>query len=300
MVVSQNVNRSTATAINCDLRTGDVRGTGLRLPRIWTWMAVAAATLAMAGNVVGLLAVDRIYGEETPALVNAAIAQDIVGLVVLGPLLLALAVGASRGSLGSWLCLLGGLSFTTYNYAIYAFSVHFGPLFLVWVVVLGLSSAALVGGLATLDRAVVFARFAGTAVRGAGWFLVVVAALFGLLWLREIVPDLLAGRPSSSAVDWDVPTNPVHVLDLAFFLPAVVASGVLLLRGHWLGYTTAAGQLVFLGLTCLPVLVTPFVAQARGDEPGWSVLVPIGIVAIATAVVLARLLRRTTRRPGRR
>lgn len=39
--------------------------------------------------------------------------------------------------------------------------------------------------------------------------------------------------------------NPVHVLDLAFFLPAICVSGVLLLRRHWFGYATAAAQLIF-------------------------------------------------------
>jgi hypothetical protein len=57
----------------------------------------------------------------------------------------------------------------------------------------------------------------------------VVAALFLLLWLSEILPDLLAGAPSRSAGDRNVPTNPVHVLDLAFFLPAVITTGPMLL-----------------------------------------------------------------------
>ena len=61
-----------------------------------------------------------------------------------------LAVRAYRGSLRSWLCWLGCLSFTVYNYAIYAFSIHFGALFLVWIGVLGLSLFALIGGLTCL------------------------------------------------------------------------------------------------------------------------------------------------------
>jgi hypothetical protein len=85
-----------------------------------------------------------------------------------------------------------------------------------------------------------------------------------LLWLREIVPDLLSRRPSTAAAQWDVPTSPVHVLDLAFFLPTAATSGVLLLRRHRRGYATAAAQLTWLALTCLPILVTPLVAYARG------------------------------------
>ncbi len=267
------------------------------LPKVWAGLSAGAALLAIAGSIVGLLAAGPVYGQETSALGNAAAAQDLVNLVLVGPLLLVLAVRAYRGSLRSWLCWLGCLSFTVYNYAIYAFSIHFGPLFLVWVLVLGLSLYALIGGLTALDPSVVTARFAGKPVRLPGWFLIVVAVLFALLWFSEIVPDLLAGRASTSAATWTVPTNPVHVLDLAFFLPAACLSGVLLLRHHWLGYGTAVGQLVWVGLTSLPILVTPFIANLRGDNPGWPVMVPIGIMALATLAVLWRVLRLAAAQP---
>jgi hypothetical protein len=273
-------------------------GQETRLPKVWACLSAGAALLAIAGSVVGLLAAGPIYGHETSVLGDAAAAQDLVNLVLVGPLLLVLAVRASRGSLRSWLCWLGCLSFTVYNYAIYAFSIHFGPLFLVWVLVLGLSLFALIGGLTALDPSVVTARFAGKPVRLPGRFLIVVAVLFALLWLSEIVPDLLAGRPSTSAVDWNIPTNPVHVLDLAFFLPAACLSGILLLRHHWLGYGTAVGQLVWLELTCLPILVTPFIANLRGDNPGWSVMAPIGVMALATFAVLWRVLRMAAVHPS--
>lgn len=108
------------------------------------------------------------------------------------------------------------------------------------------------------------------------------------------MPDLLAGDASRSASDWNIPTNPVHVLDLALFLPAVVTSGVMLLRGHPAGYITAPGQLVFLALTCLPILVTPVIANARGHEAGWAVMLPIGIVLAGTVAVLWWTLRRAS------
>jgi hypothetical protein len=63
--------------------------------------------------------------------------------------------------------------------------------------------------------------------------------VFGAVWLSQIVPDLLSGRASTSASSVLLPTNPVHVLDLALFLPAVVTSGVMLLRGRPFGYVTA-------------------------------------------------------------
>jgi hypothetical protein len=261
------------------------------LPPLWSRLSVAAALLAAAGSVIGLLGQEHIYGRETPDLYNAAIAQDLVNLFLVAPLMVIVAVRASQGSRRSWLCLIGFLAFTAYNYAIYSFSIHFGPLFLIWVAVLGLSVFAAAGSLAGLIQTSVGARLSGPAVRLPAWFLIAMSAFFTVLWFSEIVPDLLAGRPSTSAATYNVPSNPVHVLDLAFFLPAVCASGVLLLRRHRIGYASGPGSLIFLGLTCLPILVTPFIALARGDAPGWPILAPIGIVAAATLILLWRLLR---------
>jgi hypothetical protein len=263
----------------------------VRLGRLWLGLSSTAAVLAAAGSVVGLAATDRVYGRETDALADAAVAQDVVGLVVVAPLLVVLGVAAARGSLRAYLGWSGACAFTAYNYAIYAFSVQFGPLFPVWVAVLGLSVFALVGGLATLPGETVRSRFAARPMPVAAWFVIAIAVLFALLWSSEIGPDLLAGGPSRSAAVWEVPTNPVHVLDLALFLPAAVTSGVLLLRRHPFGYSTVVGQLVWFALTCLPILVTPFVAAARGHEPGWAVMVPIGVVLVAVVGVLHAAVR---------
>ncbi|RAX47773.1 hypothetical protein DQ353_18545 [Arthrobacter sp. AQ5-05] len=250
--------------------------------------------LAVAGSITGLLVPARIYGKETATLFDAGIAQDLVNLFLVAPLTVVLAVLAVRGSSKAQLCLLGLLVFTAYNYAIYTFSIHFGPLFLLWVAVLGLAVFASAGTVATLNTTELKAMFARTPVRLPGWFLMVTAVLFALLWLSEIVPDLLAGRPSTSAASWNIPTSPVHVLDLAVLLPGVFATGLALLRRDWLGYATAAGALIFLGLTSLPILLTPFVAQAHGREPVWTIMAPMGIIILAVLVILWLWLR-----PGR-
>lgn len=264
------------------------------LPQTWMWLSVSAAVLAFGGSVLGLLLPAAVYGRETDLLFNAALAQDVVNGVLVSPLIVVLAVMARRGSFSSWLSLIGFLAFTVYNYAIYAFSVQFGPLFLVWVAVLGLSAFALGGCLASVLPAATH-LVGRTATRLTGWVLMVTSVLFTLLWLSEIVPDLLAAAPSTSASTWNVPTNPVHVLDLAFFLPAVFISGMLLIRGRVWGHATAIGSLAFLGLTTLPILVTPVVSYLRASPAGWSVLVPIGTLAVILWVVFVRQLNSTRR-----
>jgi len=129
------------------------------------------------------------------------------------------------------------------------------------VIGLGLSLFALIGGLCTLELGPVKDRFEAADVSGAAWFLMAVATFFGLLWLAEIVPDLSQGAPSTSAGAWNVPTNPVHVLDLAFFLPAVFVTGGLLLRRQPLGYATAPGHLTWLALTCVPIVLRRVLRQ---------------------------------------
>ena len=266
--------------------------TTVRLARPWWWLTATAAFLAAGAGVTALFASDRVYEHETVALADAATAQDIAMVLLAAPLLILLGSRARRGSPVAFLCLPGCLAFAAYNYAIYAFSIHFGPLFLIWVAILGLSTFALAGTLATADQARIKLLFADRSMRVPGWFLVAVAALFAALWLSEIGSDLLAGELSRSADDWKVPTNPVHVLDLAFFLPAAIASGILLLRRHPLGYATVAGQLVWFALTCVPILITPLVASARGHESGWAVTLPIGALLLAILAVLRRVLRR--------
>lgn len=226
-------------------------------------------------------------------LADAAIAQDFVGIAVAaGLLILDRLPGTAARSL--W---LGALAFFAYNYAIYAFSLSFGPLFLVWVAVLGLSTIAAVGGLVEV---VGDGRRPPVAARATGWYLVGAAVLFVLLWLSEIVPDMVAGRASTSAAAWLVPTNPVHVLDLAFFLPATFVAGVsatfvagvTVLRGRPHGVLLAVPALTWLALTCVPIFVTPVVALSRGHLASFAVYGPIGAVFVASIVFLVLELRR--------
>ncbi len=83
--------------------------------------------------------------------------------------------------------------------------------------------------------------------------LLLLAGLAGLQWLREIVPALLSGGTPKSISELDLPTNPVHVLDLSLLVPAVFVTALMLLRRRPLGFTLAPVLLVFLVLITLAV-----------------------------------------------
>ncbi len=265
---------------------------------VWLWLSIVAVILALVGNIISL-SVKSIYASLTPVFFPQALAQDIANLLVVAPAWLILAVLSLRGSLRAYLSWLGVLTFTVYNYVIYTFSIPFGPLFLLWVAVLGISLYALIGGITAVHHDAVKSYFTNSrAIKVVAWFLIITAILFGLLWLSEDVPALLSGARPQSLVDMALPTNPVHILDLAFFLPAVLLIGVLLLKRKPLAYTLAPSAIIFLLLTGIPILITPVVQSMRGEEAAWSVVGPIGTLTVLSIGLLVWLL--STMRPNSR
>ena len=195
-----------------------------RVAPFWLCLSLPIAFLAIGGSVTGIL-VERIYARETANWAAQSVAQDFANLITFGALLV-LALLTARGSLRAYLAWLGVLGFSAYTFAIYAFTIHFGPLFLLYVAVLGLSLYTLVGGLLSIDSERVKASFGSSApVRSTAALVTGVGALFYLLWLSAIVPATLDGTTPQELVDVGLPTNPVHVIDLAVFLPAAPARG---------------------------------------------------------------------------
>jgi hypothetical protein len=261
---------------------------GTRAP--WLLLSVPLALLAIAGSIAGLV-VDSVTVKETDNWAAQVTGQDVANLVVF-PAMLAAAWLAWRGSLRAFLVWSGLVAASAYTYAIYAFDVHWGRLFLLDVAVLGLSLWSLVGGLTALDANQVKRRFdTASPTRAAGILLLVVGAGFMLLWLSIELPAAVSGTPPDELADNGLVTNPVHVLDLALFLPAAIVAGVLLLRRQALGYALAPLVLTAMVAISIGIASLTIVAAERGLD--WSAPVAVlGVVlAVVEAVVLARFLR---------
>jgi hypothetical protein len=259
--------------------------------RFWLWLSLPIAVLAMAGSIIGIALDDRIYSKETANWAAQAVGQDFVNLIAF-PALLLLALAAGRGSLRAYLAWTGVLAYSVYSYAIYVFDIHFGPLFLVWVAVFGLSIYALMGALASIDPGRVKASFTGrTPVRSTAAVLVAIGAMFYLLWLSEILPATLAGTTPEALGEAGIPTNPVHVLDLAVFLPAAVLAGILVAKRRPWGYVLAPVVLVAMVGLGLGIVSLMAVLAVRGLEAAPGVGLAIAVLAIVELFVVARFLR---------
>lgn len=244
-------------------------------------LSLLAAVLATATSLAGMFWAGA-YARETADWALQGRGQDVANL----PVAIALAWSAARlrgrGSLAALCVWLGSLAYFIYSFAMYAFAVHFGSLFLAYVAVLGLSFHAFVGTLVGLDAGAAAAPLRDHPSRiGASNLLIGIAVAFAGLWLGEDVPHVLANTPPASLTETGLLTNPVHVLDLALVLPALIVIGVQMRRQRPLALLLAPVLLVFTVAVGMAILAM-FALYAVRHMP-----VPVPAVGLIAAIVLA-------------
>ncbi len=259
-----------------------------RLPAI---LSFPLAALLAVGALGGILR-PAVYAREHPHWAAQGIGQDWVDLVLVAPLVALSAFFALRGSRLFTLLLAGTLSYALYSLVLYAFFVHFGPLFPVYTAGLGLAFYALVGLVCALRAEGVDAWFGPDApAKPVGALAVLLGVAYAALWLSEVLPALVSGAAPRSAAEIGFVTNPIHVLDLGVVLPAFVVGGVALIRRRPLGYWLAPTMLGFGVVMDVALLGMGASIEARGTGAAPPVA---GLVVslLLTAGSLAGLLRR--------
>jgi hypothetical protein len=264
--------------------------TDTRHTDIWLLLtAPVSVLLAIAAG--GGVFVNGLY-RDNPYFALQAIGQDHVSFAVALPALVISAILALRGSPRGRMVWLGVLVYLVYSYVIAAFDVRFNPLFPVYVALLGFSLYALIGGLVTTDMAGIRACFMEkTPVKAVSIYLAISAVLFYFLWMSEVVLALKTGEIPQSIEDNGTPTNAVHVLDMAWILPAFGITAVSLWRGQALGYTLAGALLSYMALLILAIL-SMIVFMIREGQPVSVPQVAIfGALFAVTAGMLIRYMR---------
>jgi len=265
-----------------------MRNSDYRLPALLSLPLAGLLAIAAAGA----LSIPAVYAGEVPLWAAQGKGQDWVDLLFVAPALAGTAVLTLRRSRVSALLLAGTLVYALYSLVLYAFFVHFGPLFLVYTWGLGLAFYALSGLAFALHRDDVRGWFPARApVGAAGAFAVILGVLFCVLWLAETLPALAAGRMPQSAVDAGLITNPVHVLDLGIVLPAFVAGGLALLRRRPLGYWLVPTMLAFGVVMDVALIGMVLSMRAEGLSAGGPPLGVFVALTIVTAALLGWLLQ---------
>jgi hypothetical protein len=115
--------------------------------------------------------------------------------------------------------------------------------------------------------------------------------VFALVWLSEDVPAVVRGLVPKTLVETGLMTNPVHVLDLAFFLPGCVACGGFLWKRRPLGYLFGPALLTFLAIMSLSI--GGMIAYQMYRTAASDVVLPavFGVLFIVDCVILYSFMK---------
>ncbi len=256
-------------------------------------LSLPLSALVTIASLAGLLS-PTLYGQETLDWMAQATAQDAVDLFLLVPILTITALFVYRQERLAEPIWGGALLYLVYTFLIYSFSVHFNALFLVYVTALGLAvyvfiyfmklqhSQPTIKGLTDQRPARIIASY-----------FLVIALLFYVLWLSEVVPATLHGYTPATIVSAGLLTNPVHVIDLSIFLPGIFITGLLLFKHHPLSLILAPVLLAFFVLMDITIAVIMIVQYTRLGTYNPVVMVIMPILALVSGILLSWMLRKS-------
>lgn len=206
-----------------------------------------------------------IYIRESQDWKYQAIAQDWVNILIISPLVFFSSYyGFLKGSLKGRLLLCGAFIGVIYMFLIYAFTLHFGPLFPIYCTILGLSMYLFIITYFTTDIHWIANSYPQNLQKMVGYTFVTIAVLFYLLWMSEIFSAIAIGSAPKSLEMAGLIVNPVHVIDTAFYLPALFMVGILLIRHNLWGSAFAIPMVTSLVLINTGIIAIQIVYIVNG------------------------------------
>lgn len=254
----------------------------MTLTKFWFTITWIIAILTSLASTLGLFD-PSVYAKETHNWALQAKGQDMGNLISV-IILLVSAFYSKKGGLRGFSVWLGSLFYLIYAYLIYAFAVHLNYLFFIYLLILGLSIFAVIINLINLNFSDIEKVFTHKKFPGAAYLLIAIGVLFAFLWISELLNALYNATVPVSLIETQLWTNPVHVIDLSFVLPAMVITGILLLKKQIWGQIFALPWLIFSLLMGTSIVITLILMALSGDE---STLVPL--IMVGTVVALSKL-----------
>jgi len=232
------------------------------------------------------------YSKETISYAAQGIGQDIVNLFIVVPILIIAAFFAYRRSKLGLLIWSGAISYLTYSYTIYCFGLHFNNLFVIYCIILGLSFYSLVYFVISSLQGNVSEWFSKKiSTKSTGIFLIIIAVLFYIIWLSEIIPAIMMNEVPKSILESGLLINPVHVLDLAICLPALIITGIALIEKRSIGFLLAPTMLIFCIFMAIAIAAMVLVMKSKGLESNLVLFSVFALITFISTVFLIRYLR---------
>ena len=256
------------------------------------FVSVPLAILTTVVSYAGIF-IESTYSKETINYAAQGIGQDIVNLFFVVPILLITAFFAWRKSKLGLLIWSGALFYLAYSYTIYCFGLHFNHLFIAYCIILGLSFYSLIYFVFSSIHENVSEWFEKKVpCISTGIFLIIIAILFYFIWLSEIIPAILNNTTPKSITESGLLVNPVHVLDIAICLPALILEGIALIKRKSIGFLLAPTMMIFCIFMAVAIAAMVFVMRSKGQEANYVLTAVFGIITLVSGLFLIQYLRK--------
>ena len=242
-----------------------------------------AITLGIASYFGGFI--PGTYDRDSASMAAQGIGQDIFDLLFVVPLLLISLLLMRKGKKVALFIFGGVILYITYSFFIYSFGVYFNHLFLFYCFTLGLSFYTFILYITALMAMDIPTWIKPRLpLRTVGIYFVVIAAMFYLLWFKDIIPAILTRTVPDDISAYHLLVNPVHVLDIAFMLPGLLITAFLLIKKQPIGLVLAPVLLVFIILLTLALIAMVIMLNVKGISEDISLVFIFIFLAILSSV----------------
>jgi hypothetical protein len=247
-------------------------------------------TVTSARGEVYEIATTGVYAGNARQLVAEGVGWDVFTLFVAAPILLIAAVFVARESFRGYLVAAGMLGYFVYMHLEYAVTWAFGPMFGLFIAILGLSIIGLVGTGMLIADAGVRERFTEAFPRRSWAALSIgMALLLTVLWIGRIAEGLAADIP----VLHGETTMTVQALDLGLVVPASIVLGALPLWRIPAGMAAASAfavTFVTMSAAIATMMVSSWIVT---DTPAIAPIVVFGLASLIGVLVTIRMFSST-------
>ena len=189
--------------------------------------------------------------------------QDAVALFLGVPLLVVAIFLYQRGSMGGHVLLVGLLGYFLYLYASMALGAAYNRLFLLYIAIFSASLFAFILAFASVDLGAIAAQIpASLPRRDLAVFMFAAGFVTLFVWGAPLIAALMKGIAPDRTDSYT--TMVTYALDLAIITPSTILCGLLVLRGHPLGYVIASPLLTLVVLLAPQIILSTIFQKAAG------------------------------------
>lgn len=210
------------------------------------WLLVAL--MSLAASLFGVLNRDIYTKVVSNEIMPGVLAQDLFTIVV-SIIALFFIFTIKESEIKKQILIMGIISYLFYGYGIYTIEQLYTVLYLVYIVIFGLSFYSLVYSIASIRKNVLIKRTPSKLMKNISiGFLFFVPLLFYPLWTSQIIKLIQASKKLEF-------TYAIHILDLCFIMPLFIIIAIMVIKN------------IDLGILLAPVLFIK----------GFTVLFPVGL-----------------------